>query len=177
TVAHGLDRLRGVGLRAFGHRCRHGLAAGTTAHVRHPALDPEPPATPSPAILSDLLRTKLQFKGLVLTDDLEMHAILDHHSIEEAAVRALSAGANILLICKDPERRTAALDAVHRAAKDGDIPAMRFEHAVLLVLEAKERYLLPYTPADPKHAAERVGTKAHREAAHATKEAAEQASV
>ena len=44
-----------------------------------------------PAILSDLLRTKLQFKGLVLTDDLEMHAILDHHSIEEAAVRALSA--------------------------------------------------------------------------------------
>ena len=177
TVSHGLDRLHEIELRPFVHCFQNGLAAVMTAHVRYPALDPEHPATLSPAILSDLLRTKLQFKGLVLTDDLEMHAILDHHSIEEAAVRALSASADILLICKDPERQTAAMDAVHRAAKDSDIPAMRFEHALLRVLEAKERYLLPYTPADPKHAAERVGTKAHREVAHAIKEAAEQASV
>jgi len=54
---------------------------------------------------------------------------------------------------------------------------LRFEHAVLRVLEAKERYLLPYTPVDPKHATERVGTKAHRDVAHAIREAAEQASV
>jgi len=120
-----------------------------TAHVRYPALDPEHPATLSQAILTDLLRGQLQFKGLVLTDDLEMHAILDHHSIDEAAVRALNAGADILLICKDPERQAAAMDAVYRAAKDGDIPALRFDHAVLQVLEAKERYLLPYTPVDP----------------------------
>src|SRR5438309_5511217 len=177
TVSHGLDRLHEIELRPFAHCFQNGLAAVMTAHVRYPALDPEHPATLSPAILSDLLRSQLQFKGLVLTDDLEMHAILDHYSIETAAIRALNAGADILLISKDPERQAAAMDAVYRAVKDGDIPDLRFEHAVLRVLEAKERYLLPYTPADPKHAAERVGTKAHREVAHSIKEAAEQASV
>ena len=176
-MSHGLDRLHEIELRPFAHCFQNGLAAVMTAHVCYPALDPERPATMSPAILTDLLRTKLQFKGLVVTDDLEMHAILDHHSIDEAAVRALNAGADILLISKDPQRQAAAMDAVYRAVKDGDIPDLRFEHAVLRVLESKERYLLPYTPADPKHAAERVGTKAHREVAHSIKEAAEQASV
>jgi beta-N-acetylhexosaminidase len=177
TVSHGLDRLHEIELRPFVHCIQNGLAVVMTAHVRYPALDPEHPATLSSAVLSGLLRGQLQFKGLVLTDDLEMHAILDHYNIEEAAVRALSAGADILLIGKDPERQAAAMDAVYRAAKDGDLPALRFEHAVLRVLEAKERYLLPYTPADPKHAAERVGTKEHREVANHIREAAEQASV
>jgi len=177
TVSHGLGRLHEIELRPFAHCFQNGLAAVMTAHVRYPALDQEHPATLSPAILTDLLRSQLQFKGLVLTDDLEMHAILDHYSIEAAAIRALNAGADILLVCKDPERQATAMNAVYRAVKDGDIPDLRFEHAVLRVLEAKERYLLPYTPADPKHAAERVGTKAHREVAHSIKEAAEQASV
>src|SRR5256712_5679678 len=134
-----------------------------TAHVRYPPSAPEHPATLSQAILTDLLRGQLQFKGLVLTDDLEMHAILDHRSIDEAAVRALNAGADILLICNDPERQAAAMHAVSRAAQDGHIPALPFDHPVLQVLEAKARYLLPYTAGDPRHAAERVGTTTHRD--------------
>src|SRR5207245_1158928 len=69
TVSHGLDRLHEIELRPFVHCFQNGLAAVMTAHVRYPALDPEHPATLSQAILTDLLRTQLQFKGLVLTDD------------------------------------------------------------------------------------------------------------
>lgn len=145
--------------------------------MRYPALDPDAPATLSPAILTDLLRTHMQFKGLALTDDLEMHAIIDHYGIEEAAVRALRAGADILLICKDHDRQVAAMEAVYRAVKDGDVPELLVEHAVLRILEAKNRYLLPYQPVDPKHAAKQVGTKQHREVAHAIREAAAQATV
>ena len=177
VVSASMERLREVELRPFRHAIGNNLATIMSAHVLYPALDARFPATLSAAILTDLLRDDLRFKGLALTDDLEMHAILDHYSIEAAAIRALNAGADILLVCKDPERQAAAMNAVYRAVKDGDIPDLRFEHAVLRVLEAKERYLLPYTSADPKHAAERVGTKAHREVAHSIKEAAEQASV
>ena len=177
TVLHGLDRLRDVELRPFAHCFANGLAAVMTAHVRYSALDPEAPATLSPAILTDLLRTHMQFKGLVLTDDLEMHAIIDHYGIEEAAVRALRAGADILLICKDHDRQVAAMEALYRAVKDGDVPELLVEHAVLRVLEAKNRCLLPYAPVDPKHAAKQVGTKQHREVAHAIREAAAQATA
>jgi len=177
TVPHGLDRLRDIEMRPFAHCFANGLAAVMTAHVRYPALDPDAPATLSAAILTDLLRTQLHFQGLALTDDLEMHAILDHYGIEDAAIRALRAGADILLICKDHDQQAAAMDALYRSVKDGDVPELLAERALLRVLEAKERFLLPYAPVDPKHAAECVGTKRHREVAHAIREAAAQATA
>src|SRR5437588_8725585 len=143
TVSHGLDRLHEIELRPFVHCFHNGLAAVMTAHVRYPALDPEHPATLSQAILTDLLRTQLQFKGLVLTDDLEMRAILDDHSIEAAAIRALNAGADILLICKDADPQAAALEAVDRAPKDGDVAAVRHEHRLPPAPGAQGRDLVP----------------------------------
>ncbi|TAL11281.1 MAG: beta-N-acetylhexosaminidase [Nitrospirae bacterium] len=177
TVSHAIDRLRDIELRPFAHCFANGLAAVMTAHVRYPALDPDTPATLSPAILTDLLRAQLHFQGLVLTDDLEMHAIIDHYGIEDAAIRALRAGADILLICKDHDRQVAAMEAVYRAVKGGDLPELLVEHAVLRILEAKNRWLIPYAPVDPKHAAECVGTKRHREVAQTIREAAAQATV
>src|SRR5206468_930351 len=97
--------LRAIELRPFVHCFQNGLAAVMSAHVKYPALDPEFPATLSPAIMTDLLRSQLHFKGLALTDDLEMHAVVDHYSIEEAAIRSLQAGADILRICKDQEQQ------------------------------------------------------------------------
>ena len=145
-----------------------------SAHVKYPALDPEFPATLSPAIMTDLLRSQLHFKGLALTDDLEMHAIVDHYSLEEAAIRSLQAGADILLICKDQEQQEAAMNAVYHAVKKEEISELQLQHAVLRGLEAKERFLLPYKSADPKSASTRVGTAQHREVAQAIREAAAQ---
>lgn len=175
TVAHGIDRLREIELRPFAHCCANGLAAVMTAHVRYPAWDAHAPATLSTAILTDLLRTQMRFTGLIVTDDLEMRAILDHYGIEDAAIRALRAGADILLICKDHDRQAAAMEAVYRAVTDGDLPERLIERALLRVLEAKERVLLPYAPVDPHDAASCVGTTSHRAVARAIREAADAA--
>jgi beta-N-acetylhexosaminidase len=177
VVSHGLERLRDIELRPFVHCFRNGLGAVMSAHVKYPALDPELPATLSRAVMTDLLRAQLHFRGLALTDDLEMHAILDHYSPEEAAIRALQAGADILMFCKNHERQIAAMDGVYRAVKTGAVSNLQVEHAVLHVLEAKERYLIPYKPVDPKAAAARVGTPRHRDVAHAIREAAAQPTV
>ena len=176
-VSHGLERLREIELRPFVHCFSNGLAAVMSAHVKYPALDPEFPATLSSAIMTDLLRSQLHFKGLALTDDLEMRAILAHYGIEEAAIRSLNAGADILLICKEEEHQVAAMDAVYQAVKKGEISELQLQHAVLRILEAKERYLIPYKLADPKSVATRVGTPRHREIAQAIKDAAAQAIV
>ena len=75
-----------------------------TAHVLYKALDDQLPATLSPNIITHLLREQMGYDGVVLTDDLEMHAIVDHYGPGEAAVRAFLAGCDMLLICKDRDR-------------------------------------------------------------------------
>src|SRR5947209_15356066 len=81
-----------------------------TAHVFNRALDPEFPATLSRATITELLRGELGFDGPVVTDDLRMRAIEQHWGLEAAAVRALAAGADILLIADDrlPDSGSAA---------------------------------------------------------------------
>ena len=157
-----IERLREVELRPFRHAIENDLATIMTAHVLYPALDEHFPATLSAAILTDLLRDDLHFKGLTLTDDLEMHAIIDHYGIEEAAIRALQAGADMLLICTNRDRQVAAMDALHNAVKDGAIPEARVEASLRRIAHTKERFLHPYTPADPAAAKQVVGSRAHK---------------
>jgi len=71
-----------------------------TAHVVYDALDPKRPATLSAKILQDLLRTKMKYRGVVISDDLQMKAISKKYSEEEASLLALEAGCDLLLICE-----------------------------------------------------------------------------
>lgn len=102
------------------------IAAGVpmlmTAHVMYPVLDPEHPATMSRAILTDLLRTELQFEGVIASDDLEMRAIADHQEIGAAALATLRAGADALLVCQDLLKAERAIEAITRAVADGSLP-------------------------------------------------------
>jgi beta-N-acetylhexosaminidase len=102
---------------------RAAIAAGVplllTAHVLYPALDPHRPATLSPVILRDLLRTELGFSGVIASDDLEMRAISGHHDVGDAAVATLNAGADLLLVCNDFTKAEVATAAIERAVIDG----------------------------------------------------------
>jgi beta-N-acetylhexosaminidase len=146
----------------FAHAIHGGLAAIMTAHVQYPALDDRWPATLSHVMLTDLLRRDLRFDGLVLTDDLEMRAIVDHYGVGEAAVRSFLAGADVLLICKEPDRQAEAMDAVRRAVDEGTITGERLARSLRRVEQVKRSFLLPYQPVEPSTAKALVGVPAHR---------------
>ena len=111
------ERLEAVEFPPFRRAVAQSVVSMMTAHVLYRALDPEFPATLSPTIITNFLRQELQYDGVVLTDDLEMHAIIDHYGVEDAAVRAVLAGCDVLLICKDRDREVAAFKS--RGAGDG----------------------------------------------------------
>jgi beta-N-acetylhexosaminidase len=162
VVASSFERMHDMELRPFRHAIDNELATIMTAHVSYPKIDPQFPATLSYIILTDLLRDQLHFKGVIVTDDLEMRAIIDHYGIEDASLMAFQAGADILLICKDRERQVAAMDAIYRAVKDGTISETRLDASLRRIARTKERFLTPYVPADPTAAKSIIGCARHR---------------
>lgn len=106
-----------------------GVPLVMTAHVVYRALDPQNPATLSPAIIDELLRAQLGFSGAVVTDDLEMHAIADIGP-EQIAVRAINAGVDLLLEANPKERPAAEIGirmaaALRQGYESGNITAER----------------------------------------------------
>src|SRR5437867_10842731 len=99
-----------------------------TAHVLVPALDEERPATLSKRIVSGLLRDELGFDGIILSDDLEMKALADGYSVPSAAVLAIEAGCDGVLICSANHRIQAeAVEAVIHAGEDERLRESRVE--------------------------------------------------
>jgi beta-glucosidase-like glycosyl hydrolase len=142
VVDSDLARLEAVEFKPFKDAIEAGVDSIMTAHVAVPKLTDlrETPATLSGKILTDILRNKLQFEGLIVTDALEMGGITNSYWCGLAAIRALQAGADILLL---PPNATVAINEVERAVKRGDIPEDRINQSVRKILEAKSRMGLP----------------------------------
>lgn len=122
-------RLDAVELLPFRAAFRAGAPAVMTTHIRFPALDPDLPATLSRPILTGMLRQELGFDGLVVTDCLEMRGIADHWGPEEAAILALEAGADMLLVCHTLETQLRMRDAIVAAVRSGRLPEERLRDA------------------------------------------------
>jgi beta-N-acetylhexosaminidase len=122
-----LDRLNGIELLPFA-LAHEACASIMTAHVVFDAIDPDRPATLSPSALS-ILRERIGYRGLIVSDDLEMRAIIDHHGIGDAACDAIASGCDALLVCSEPELTLQAHGALlERAARDATFRA-RLEDA------------------------------------------------
>jgi beta-N-acetylhexosaminidase len=90
-----------------------------TAHIVYPALDPDNPATMSRAILSGLLREQMDYRGVIITDGMDMHAIAQRYDAGAAAVNALLAGADMVMAIGSRETQEQTLDAIAAAIDDG----------------------------------------------------------
>lgn len=90
-----------------------------TAHIVYPALDAEFPATMSRRILTGLLRDEWQYRGVIITDGMDMHAIAGRYGVGQAAVRALLAGADMVMALGTPETQAETLDAITAALVEG----------------------------------------------------------
>jgi beta-N-acetylhexosaminidase len=128
SVDHPRERLEAVELVPFRAAVRADVAAMMTAHVVYPALDSRAPATLSRAACTDL-RDAIGFRGMLVSDDLEMQAIAARWSIEDAAVSAIAAGCDALLVCFNHEKQERAVDALAREAERSPAFRARCEEA------------------------------------------------
>jgi beta-N-acetylhexosaminidase len=141
AVPHGKERLTAVELVPFRAAIQEGIAAIMTAHVGFPAYEPEEgrPATISKPVLTGLLRDELGFDGLVITDCMEMKAIADGVGTVPAAVLAIKAGADLVLVSHTRATQRAAVQAIRAAIESGEIPAERAAAALARVEKARQR--------------------------------------
>ncbi len=132
------ERLDRVELVPFRASIEAGVRAIMSAHLRLPALDPTPdlPATLSFPIMTDLLRGELGFQGLSVTDALEMRGITGLYTPPQAAVKAVQAGVDMLLIPPETEE---VIRGLIRAVEDGKLSMSRVDSAVKRILEVKAR--------------------------------------
>lgn len=128
-LPHSMERLERVELVPFHAAVRAGIEAIMTAHVLFEAIDPQVPATLSRTVVTGLLRERLGFDGLVITDDFEMQAIADRFETGEAAVRAIEAGCDLVLVCHREDRQRRAIEALADAVRSGRLRAERVEES------------------------------------------------
>ena len=164
TVNHDLERIHALELQPFRAAIDADVAAIMTAHIIYPAFDANRPATISPTILTDLLRKELGFDGLLITDDMEMKAIDDLYRSGEAAVMAVEAGADIVMVLWTPAKQIEVFDALLSAVKSGRISQARLNQSIERILKSKgaafERRFV-----DPDAVGTTVGVEAHKQLA------------
>ncbi len=119
-----------------------------TAHIVVDAIDPDVPATLSPRVLTGLLRGELGYDGVIATDCLEMEAIAGTIGTTEGALRALAAGADLLVISHSLAGAKAAVARIAAAVEEGSLPRTRLEAAAARVRALRERYATPMPCAD-----------------------------
>lgn len=147
-IEHPPDRLEAVEFVPFRAAVEARVASIMTAHILVPAFDAARPATLSAAMVDGLLKQKLGYGGLVLSDDLEMKAISSRYGIPEATVGAIAAGCDAVLMCGAMQDvQTAALEAVIHAVEDGTLPLARVQDALTRHRRVKERFLSSTAPA------------------------------
>lgn len=150
------EELERTDLLPFRAAVKAGVDIVMTAHIFYPSLDPEWPATLSPDILQGLLRKQMGFRGLILTDSFSMGAIKKTYGSAEAAVRALNAGADLIMLAEERygnepsdylRDQIELIEAVRKAVHDGKVPMARIDEAVSRVLLLKARAGLFHNPA------------------------------
>lgn len=121
TVDKPVTELERLELAPFRTAAAHAPAM-MTAHIVYPTLDADNPATMSRAILHDLLRDQWQYRGIIITDGMDMHAIAHRYGVGHAAVRALTAGADMVMALGTPQTQEETLAAIAAAIASGELP-------------------------------------------------------
>ena len=133
-------RLRREDVAPFAASVASGADGLLTAHVVYPGLDPDHPATLSPAIVTGLLREELGFTGVAFTDSMDMKAISARWGRGPAAVAALAAGVDIIMACGAEAAQWESITAVQAAAQNGGLEVAALERSGARIAGIKTRY-------------------------------------
>lgn len=135
TSSRTLEELRETEFLPFKAGIEAGARMVMVSHVTYKAIDPDRPASLSRTFVTELLREELGFDGLIITDALRMQAISDHYTSAQAAIAAIEAGADVLLM---PNDAPAAINGLLAAVEDGRIPQERIDESVRRILLYKQ---------------------------------------
>ncbi|WP_409343507.1 beta-N-acetylhexosaminidase [Paenibacillus sp. MBLB4367] len=177
TITHSRERIEQVELAPFRRAIAGGVDAIMSSHIYFPAFESQKlPATLSHAVLTGLLRQELGYEGVIMTDCMEMQAISDHYGTVRAAVMAVEAGADTVLISHRFDLQAGAIEALVEAVESGRISEARIDESVmrLLALKQKRGLLAGGPPSDGKDGYlpfAQIGSAEHREVARRISEA------
>ena len=114
-----------------------------TAHVFNKKLDAKYPSTLSKRIITDLLRTKMGYNGVVISDDMQMGAIAKHYSLSEALKLSINAGVDIMLVVQkapyNKEVVTQTIELIRALVEKGEISAVRIDESYQRIQSLKQR--------------------------------------
>ncbi|WP_318295513.1 glycoside hydrolase family 3 protein, partial [Streptomyces griseoaurantiacus] len=160
VIHHDREQWRRLDAPPFRAAIAQGVDMIMSGHLVVPGLDDsQEPATVSPKVLTGILREELGFRGVVITDSLQMDAVRARYPDAELAVRALLAGADQLLM---PQNLRAAYDGVLAAVRSGRLSERRIDDSVRRVLTVKFNRGIPHQPFVDETAVDRVvGTREH----------------
>jgi beta-N-acetylhexosaminidase len=143
VVDHDMQTVLSYDLPPFKQAVKAGVPMVMGGHLLYPAIDPERPASLSPKAIK-LLRQEVGFDGVIITDDLAMEGAKQGGTVAQAAVKAVSAGADMLIISSLQEQ-VDAYAAVVRGVKQGRISQDQINDSVDRILKLKQQYLLRYS--------------------------------
>lgn len=138
-----IREINGVNIPPFKAAISMGVSAIMTSHAVYTALDPKNPATLSPVILNTLLRERLGFNGLIMTDDLEMGSIAKGYGVPEGALASFQAGSDILLICKVQKNLLDGLALIREKILREELSNERLFQSLQRIKKAKIRFIKP----------------------------------
>jgi beta-N-acetylhexosaminidase len=166
VITHSREEWQRIDAPPFKAAIAAGVDAIMSAHIVVPALDPAgDPATLSAPIITGLLRGELGYRGVIVSDSLEMAGVREKYGDERVPVLALKAGVDMLLM---PPKMDVAYHAVLDAVADGELTEARIDQSVRRILTLKQkRGLLKWTPVDPAAADRTVGSAEHVRVAQA----------
>lgn len=137
-----LDELESLELVPFREAINKNADMIMVAHILFPQLDEEFPASMSDKIINGLLRSKLNYNGVIVSDDMTMGAITQNYSIEEGVVKFLKGGGDIALVCHGKDNPSIVIDAIKKGIDEGEISIDEIDRKLYRILSLKDKYNL-----------------------------------
>lgn len=142
SVSTDINTLKRFELVPFDNAIKSGADAVMIAHILLNKIDSKNPASLSKIVITDLLRKQLNFNGLVITDDMTMGAVLKNYNINDAAIKSVNAGSDIVLVCHGSNNEIKVINALKEAVANGTISKNRVDESVYRILKLKSKYKL-----------------------------------
>jgi beta-N-acetylhexosaminidase len=166
TLAHDLEHLRRVEFPPFRAAAQAGARMIMSAHIALPALDGNLPVTFSSTVLKSILRDELGYRGVIVTDAMDMHTIRQGDALKDEAIRAVHAGADLVLVTSRPDDHRRIYDGLLEAARGGRLDMDEMRGSIARIGDLKQ-----WQGGHPQPGLEVIGSMEH---AHIAREIAAQ---